>query len=98
MMCALRRQIEKVGDRILRPYVPLGTKRKGEGEGEHRSFNHSSLTTLQLVPAKLKQVNIVLSAKIPDHIQQVTPLISVQLLKRFILEEYLRLQSPLMLM
>ena len=29
MMC-----VEKVGDRILRPYVPLGTKRKGEGEGD----------------------------------------------------------------
>ena len=61
MLCALRRQIEKVGDRILRPYVPLGTKRKGEGE--HRSFNHSSLTTLQLVLVQLKQVNIVLSVK-----------------------------------
>ena len=32
MMCAPRRQIEKVGDRILRPYMTLGTKRKGEGE------------------------------------------------------------------
>ena len=32
IMCAPRRQIEKVGDRILRPYVTLGTKRKGEGE------------------------------------------------------------------
>ena len=32
MMCASRRQIGKVGDRILRPYVPLGAKRKGEGK------------------------------------------------------------------
>ena len=32
MMCASRWQIEKVGDRILRPYVPLGTKKKGEGD------------------------------------------------------------------
>ena len=31
IMCAPWRQIEKVGDRILRPYVPLGTNRKGEG-------------------------------------------------------------------
>lgn len=32
MMCALRRQIEKVGNRISRPYVSLGTKRKDEGD------------------------------------------------------------------
>ena len=32
MMCASRRQIEKVGDMILRTYVLLGTKRKGEGD------------------------------------------------------------------
>ena len=31
IMCASRQQIEKVADRILRPYVPLGIIRKGEG-------------------------------------------------------------------
>ena len=48
MMCAPWRQIEKAGDRILRPYVPLGTKRKGEDEGEghvpacvHRDMKHA---------------------------------------------------------
>ena len=30
MVCASRRQIENVGDRILRPYMPLGTKKKSE--------------------------------------------------------------------
>ena len=38
MMCASQRQIEKVGNRILRPYVPLGMKRKGDGEGEVEGF------------------------------------------------------------
>ena len=45
MMCASRRQIEKVGDRVVGPYVPLGAKRKGEGDtGGSKDYEQSLLT------------------------------------------------------
>ena len=44
-MCTLRQQIEKVGDRILRPYVTLGTKK---GEGDTQTLNvHVPVTEIR---------------------------------------------------
>ena len=53
MLCASWRQIEKAGDKILRPYVSLGTRRKGEGEGVS-----VKIVVIFHLPEKKQAVNI----------------------------------------